>query len=40
MTEISKDLADLRREYRIRPLRRKSLNPDPLEQFDAWFNEA
>jgi pyridoxamine 5'-phosphate oxidase len=40
MTEISKDLADLRREYRVRPLRRRDLDPDPIAQFDRWFNEA
>ncbi len=40
MTEISKDLADLRREYRIRPLHRRDLDPDPIVQFDRWFNEA
>lgn len=40
MTEISRDLADLRREYRIRPLRRADLNPDPIAQFHRWFSEA
>lgn len=40
MTEISKDLANLRREYRIRPLHRTDLDPDPIAQFDRWFNEA
>jgi len=40
MTEISKDLADLRREYQVRPLHRKDLDPDPFIQFDYWFNEA
>jgi pyridoxamine 5'-phosphate oxidase len=40
MTQISKDLADLRREYQVRPLHREDLNADPLAQFDRWFNEA
>lgn len=40
MTEVHKDLADLRREYRIRPLRRGDLDPDPFVQFDLWFDEA
>lgn len=40
MTRISKDLADLRREYQVRPLRRTDLDADPLAQFDRWFNEA
>ena len=34
------DLADLRREYQIRPLRRPDLDPDPFKQFDGWFREA
>jgi len=34
------DLADLRREYRNRPLHRRDLNPDPFVQFDHWFREA
>lgn len=40
MSVIQKDLADLRREYSIRPLRRKDLQGDPYRQFDAWFQEA
>jgi pyridoxamine 5'-phosphate oxidase len=38
MTE--KDLADLRREYTVRPLTRSELDPDPIRQFDRWFREA
>ncbi len=38
MTE--RDLSDLRREYRQQPLRRRDLNPDPLVQFDHWFQQA
>ncbi len=33
-------LADLRREYTAGTLSRKDLNPDPVEQFRKWFNEA
>lgn len=40
MTRVSKDLADLRREYKIRPLRRQNLDADPFQQFDSWFQEA
>ncbi len=40
MTEIHSDLADLRREYRNRPLRRADLDDDPIRQFDHWFREA
>ncbi len=38
MTE--RDLSDLRREYRQQPLHRRDLNPDPLVQFDHWFQQA
>lgn len=37
---MHKDLADMRREYRIKPLHREDLDPDPYRQFDRWFNEA
>ena len=40
MTRVSKDLADLRREYSIKPLRRQNLDADPFQQFDTWFQEA
>ena len=40
MTKITADLANLRREYRHRPLRRADLDPNPLVQFDRWFQEA
>lgn len=40
MTRVSKDLADLRREYSIKPLRRQNLDADPYQQFDTWFQEA
>jgi pyridoxamine 5'-phosphate oxidase len=34
------DLSNLRREYAHKGLRRETLNPDPVVQFDQWFNEA
>lgn len=34
------DLTKLRREYAHEGLRRNALNPDPVAQFDEWFNEA
>ena len=40
MTPVSKDLADLRREYQIKPLRRPNLDANPFQQFDTWFREA
>jgi len=40
MDSINKDIANLRREYRIKPLRRTDLDPNPYAQFDIWFNEA
>ena len=36
----SQDLADLRRDYRSRPLRREDLDPDPIAQFNRWFGDA
>jgi pyridoxamine 5'-phosphate oxidase len=40
MPDVSKDLADLRRDYRSQPLRRTDLDPDPFVQFDRWFQAA
>ncbi|MCC7259259.1 MAG: pyridoxamine 5'-phosphate oxidase [Gammaproteobacteria bacterium] len=40
MPDVRQDLADLRRDYRSRPLRRADLDADPLVQFDRWFGEA
>ena len=34
------DLADFRKEYSDRGLRREELNPDPVAQFSAWFEQA
>jgi len=38
--EIKNNIADLRREYSIKPLNRSDLDPNPFSQFDNWFNEA
>lgn len=40
MATLSSDLADLRREYRNRPLHRADLDTNPFVQFDRWFSEA
>jgi pyridoxamine 5'-phosphate oxidase len=40
MSKISKDIADLRREYSIKPLHRSDLDPNPFKQFNTWFEEA
>ena len=40
MTELNQDLADLRREYSIKPLNRRDLDPNPYQQFNRWFKEA
>lgn len=34
------DLADFRKEYSDRGLRREELNPDPVAQFSEWFIQA
>lgn len=34
------DISDLRREYRYAGLSRDELHPDPLLQFERWFNNA
>jgi pyridoxamine 5'-phosphate oxidase len=33
-------LADLRREYSLAGLRRFDLSPDPIRQFETWFDDA
>ena len=40
MSGIEKDIADLRREYSMKPLHRTDLDPDPFRQFNNWFEEA
>lgn len=34
------DLADFRREYSERGLKREDLHPDPVSQFSTWFSQA
>jgi len=34
------DITDLRREYNQGALKREDLDPDPIIQFDSWFNQA
>ena len=34
------NLADFRKEYSDRGLRREELNPDPVSQFSEWFHQA
>jgi pyridoxamine 5'-phosphate oxidase len=34
------DLAEFRKEYSSRGLRREELNPDPIAQFSQWFSQA
>jgi pyridoxamine 5'-phosphate oxidase len=38
--KVSKELADLRREYSLKSLSKSTVDPDPFEQFAAWMNEA
>src|SRR6516162_8324427 len=33
-------LADIRREYNLAGLRRRDLEPDPIAQFQRWFDQA
>ena len=37
---LAMDLADFRKEYSDRGLRREELNPDPVAQFSEWFIQA
>jgi pyridoxamine 5'-phosphate oxidase len=37
---MSKDIADIRREYLGKPLSKKDVNDDPFLQFKEWFDEA
>ena len=34
------DISDLRNEYSGAPLRRSDLDPDPMQQFSIWFEQA
>lgn len=40
MNEISRQIAQLRREYISHPLGKNSINDDPITQFKNWFDEA
>ena len=40
MSDVNRDIADLRREYRMKPLTRADLDPNPFRQFAGWFDEA
>jgi pyridoxamine 5'-phosphate oxidase len=37
---MSTALADLRRKYSLAGLRRADLSPDPIQQFESWFDDA
>ena len=37
---MSTALADLRRKYSLSGLRRADLSPDPIQQFELWFDDA
>jgi pyridoxamine 5'-phosphate oxidase len=37
---MSRNIADLRRDYALAELDETSVNPDPIEQFHAWFDDA
>ena len=37
---MSTALADVRRKYSIAGLRRSDLSPDPIQQFESWFDDA
>jgi pyridoxamine 5'-phosphate oxidase len=39
-TEIKVALANLRREYTLAGLKEQDLDPDPIRQFQKWFQEA
>ena len=37
---MSNNIADIRKEYKLRTLSEKDVDPDPLKQFDRWWKEA
>jgi pyridoxamine 5'-phosphate oxidase len=37
---VSNNIADIRREYKLRTLSEKDVHPDPFKQFDKWWQEA
>ena len=40
MNDVTGNIADLRREYRMQPLQRADLDPNPFRQFATWFDAA
>jgi pyridoxamine 5'-phosphate oxidase len=37
---VSNNIADIRKEYKLRTLSEKDVYPDPFRQFDKWWQEA
>jgi pyridoxamine 5'-phosphate oxidase len=37
---MSNNIADIRREYKLRTLSENDVHPDPFKQFDKWWQEA
>jgi pyridoxamine 5'-phosphate oxidase len=37
---VSDNISDIRKEYKLRTLSEKDVSPDPLRQFDKWWQEA
>lgn len=37
---MSNNIADIRKEYKLRTLSEKDVHPDPFRQFDIWWQEA
>jgi pyridoxamine 5'-phosphate oxidase len=37
---VSTNIADIRKEYKLRTLSEKDVHPDPFKQFDKWWKEA
>lgn len=40
MSELSNKIAQLRQEYSAEPLTKESVDKNPFQQFENWFNEA
>lgn len=38
--ETSPEISELRKEYRLQTLTREQIQPDPLDQFKTWFDQA
>ncbi len=37
---MEKDIADIRKDYKLRSLLEKDVDPDPIKQFRQWWNDA